>query len=250
VLRFRCFVLAGVALFVGLLGGVAARGVEPEGARAGGSPSEAARVAARPRVLILGDSISLGYTPLVKKALEAEAEVLRPAENCQHTGQGLKRIDVWLGDGKWDVIHFNFGIWDTHLLDAKGNLVYPEPAEQGALKQRHTTEEYRKNLAQLIEKLEATGATLVWASTTPITSRKGERFEAIKQLNAAAAETAKAHKIEVDDLYEFVMPNADKWLAGDHVHFYGEANKQLADQVSKSIRAALAKREAAKAGGK
>ena len=49
-------------------------------------------------MLILGDSISLGYTPPVRKLLTSMAEVLRPAENCQHTAYGLKRIDAWLGN--------------------------------------------------------------------------------------------------------------------------------------------------------
>jgi hypothetical protein len=220
-----------LAAAVGLLvsfGGVVACATGPEGAR--------------PRVLIIGDSISLGYTPLVKQKLAGTAEVLRPNENCQHTAHGLKQIDAWLGDGKWDVIHFNFGIWDSHLIGPKGNLVWPEPAEIGENKQRRTPEEYQRNLTALVAKMKATGATVIWASTTPVTSRTGERFEAIKKLNAAAAEVAAAEKLEVNDLYEFVMPNAEKWLGGDKVHFSAEGNKQLADKVSASIAQALAKR--------
>lgn len=225
-----------LALVASFYSSAAVRGAEP-------APS-------KPRVLILGDSISLGYTPLVKNNLAAVAEVLRPNENCQHTGYGLKNIDKWLGDTKWDVIHFNFGIWDTHLLGPKGNLVFPEPDELGDLKQRHSPEEYRKNLTQLVEKMQKSGATVIWASTTPITSRKGARFEAIKQLNAVAAEVAAAHKLETNDLYAFVMPHADEWLKGDHVHFFGEGNKQLAERVTESIRQALAKRSAAENTGK
>lgn len=223
----KFFVAAAVALLVSL-GGVAACATGPE--------------AKGPRVLIIGDSISLGYTPLVKQKLAGVADVLRPNDNCQHTAYGLKHIDAWLGDGKWDVIHFNFGIWDSHLIGPKGNLVWPEPAELGPNKQRHTTAEYKQNFAALVAKMKATGATVIWASTTPVMSRTGERFEAIKKLNAAAAETAAAEKLEVNDLYEFVMPNAEKWLAGDKVHFSGEGNKQLAEKVSASIAQALAKR--------
>jgi len=233
---FKLFLPIVASLLATYFGDATARGAEPD--------------KARPRVLILGDSISLGYTPLVKKKLEEVADVQRPNDNCQHTAYGLKNIDKWLGDGKWDVIHFNWGIWDTHLLGPKGNLVFPEPAEMGELRQRYSPEEYRRNLTLLVTKMKAAGATLIWASTTPITSRKGERFEAIKQLNAAAAEVAAAHKIEVNDLYGFVIPNADKWLAGDQVHFHGDGNKQLADRVSESILKALAKRSEAKAGGK
>lgn len=233
---FKFVLSLAIGLVVGTFSDKPIRGAEP--------------ASSKPRVLIIGDSISLGYTPLVKNDLKDVAEVLRPNENCQHTGHGVKQIDVWLGDGKWDVIHFNFGIWDTHLLGPKGNLVFPEPAEMGELRQRHTPEEYRKNLTAIVAKLKATGATVIWASTTPITSRKGERFEAIKKLNGVAAEIAAANQLETNDLYDFVMPHAAEWLQGDHVHFYGEANKQLARRVTESIRQALVKRAEAKTAGK
>ena len=56
-----------------------------------------------PSVLILGDSISIGYTPLVRELLAGEARVVRPmknekaAENCAHTAYGLERLDAWNG---------------------------------------------------------------------------------------------------------------------------------------------------------
>lgn len=84
------------------------------------SPSDSVNL---PSVLIIGDSISIGYTDPVRNNLKGIANVFRPPENCQHTGHGLANIKSWLGTGKWDVIHFNFGIWDTHLLDSKGNLL-------------------------------------------------------------------------------------------------------------------------------
>jgi len=41
----------------------------------------------------------------------------------------LKNIEVWLGDGKWDVIHFNFGIHDraTPLPDYTQRLGWIAP---------------------------------------------------------------------------------------------------------------------------
>ena len=65
-----------------------------------------------PRVLLIGDSVSRAYTRTVRKELRGIANVHRAPANCGPTSTGLKKIDVWLGDGKWDVIHFNFGIHD------------------------------------------------------------------------------------------------------------------------------------------
>lgn len=193
-----------------------------------------------PRVLILGDSISLGYTEPVRKILQGRAVVLRPNVNCQHTGYGLAEIKNWLGDGRWDVIHFNWGIWDTHMLNAKGELVRDDT--QPNLHIRHTPEQYRENLTKLVAVMEKTGAKLIWASTTPIMSRKGERFEDIVKLNAVAQEVIKDKPIATDDLYEAVLPNAKDWLSGDQVHFNVKGNEQLAKRVSDSILQALEKK--------
>jgi acyl-CoA thioesterase-1 len=186
-----------------------------------------------PKVLILGDSISLGYTPVVRKLLEGKAEVLRPRENCQHTATGLAKIKGWLGDEKWDVIHFNWGIWDTHMLDEKGQIVREE--EQPGLRQRHSPEQYRKNLAELVVTMKATGAKLIFATTTPIMRRKGERFEAIPTLNAEAAAIMKEHGVAINDLYEFVLPHAAEWQGTDRVHFNPAGNEQLGKRVSEAI---------------
>lgn len=99
-----------------------------------------------PRVLLIGDSVSRGYTLAARKALAGRANVHRAPENCGPTSNGLKKLDVWLGGGKWDVIHFNFGIHDRAT----------KPAD------------YEQHLEAIVTRLKATGARVIWASTTPI----------------------------------------------------------------------------------
>lgn len=189
-----------------------------------------------PRVLIIGDSISIGYTDPVRKALRDKAEVCRPPENCQHTGHGLARMKAWLGTNKWDVIHFNFGIWDTHMLDPAGKLVRENNVPtRDDLRIRYSPDQYRTNLTRIVEMLQATGASLVWASTTPIMSRTGKRFEDIKTLNRVAGEIMRSRNIPVNDLYEFVLPNAKDWQNADQVHFNKAGNEKLAGRVSGAI---------------
>ena len=103
-------------------------------------------VAGLPKVLLIGDSVSRGYTQAVRKALAGKANVHRAPENCGPTANGLKKIDIWLGEEKWDVIHFNFGIHDRNT----------------------PLTEYGARLEQLVQRMAKTGAKLVWASTTPI----------------------------------------------------------------------------------
>jgi hypothetical protein len=48
-----------------------------------------------PRVLLIGDAISIGYTVLVRKALAGKTNVHRIPENGAHTVNRLKKIDSW-----------------------------------------------------------------------------------------------------------------------------------------------------------
>lgn len=193
-----------------------------------------------PKVLILGDSISLGYTASVRKHLTGKAEVSRPNENCQHTGYGLTRIKTWLGEEKWDVIHFNWGIWDTHMLDAQNRLVRDET--KGELHIRHTPKQYGENLTKLVEAMEKTGAKLIWASTTPIMSRDGARFDDIKKLNTVAEEIMKERKIAINDLYANALPNVKEWQSADKVHFSAQGSDKLGKMVADRILEVLQKK--------
>src|SRR6516225_9420353 len=69
-----------------------------------------------PRVLLIGDSISIGYTQPVRDLLKDKANVHRIPANGGPTKNGIANIDKWLGDGHWDVIHFNWGIHDLKFM--------------------------------------------------------------------------------------------------------------------------------------
>ena len=198
-------------------------------------------VTSLPKVLIIGDSISLGYTPVVQNLLQGVADVSHPHGNCQFTGNGLKNIKHWLGTQQWDVIHFNFGIWDTHLLDANGTMLTKEPGPQPppGTHLRYTPEEYRMNLTKLVEILEGTGARLIWASTTLVTARKGQRFNDIITNNINAAAIMQAHHIAIDDLYAFVLPQVAAWQNSDGCHFDKTGSAEIGKQVATSIQQAL-----------
>src|SRR5260370_23689304 len=77
-----------------------------------------------PRVLIIGDSISMYYTPEVRRLLSGRANVYRVPDNGKSTMYGLKNIEDWLGDGNWAVIHFNFGLHDIVVMPT-GSIRFP-----------------------------------------------------------------------------------------------------------------------------
>ena len=191
-----------------------------------------------PRVLLIGDSISIGYTVPVRQMLEGKANVHRPLTNCGPTSKGVVEIEKWLGDGKWDVIHFNWGLHDLKYLGPNGeNLADPTKASS---KQQVPPEQYEANLRKLVERLKKTDAKLIWRSTTPVPEgAKGRVVGDSAKYNAIAAKIMKEHDIPIDDQYAFALPRLKEIQRPANVHFTTEGSKQLAKQAVEAIFKAL-----------
>ncbi|MEO8497552.1 MAG: SGNH/GDSL hydrolase family protein [Planctomycetota bacterium] len=191
-----------------------------------------------PRVLLIGDSISIGYTLAVRDELKGKANVHRPSTNCGPTILGIKQIDSWLGDQKWDVIHFNWGLHDLKYMGPDGtNLADPKDAGSH---QQVPIDEYEKHLQTLVARMKQTGAKLIWCSTTPVPDGSAGRVvgDAVKY-NEAAAKVMKDNDVAIDDLYAFAKPQLAEIQLKANVHFSPEGSKILAKQVASSITAAL-----------
>jgi hypothetical protein len=195
-----------------------------------------------PNVLILGDSISMGYTPVVKRLLAGKANVQRPIDNCNDTGAGLRNIDRWLGTQKWAVIQFNWGLHDFCYRD-------PYAAKADAHDKVHGVitvppDQYEKNLELLVTRLEKTGAKLVWASTTVVPEGDSGRFVGDdKKYNDIAARVMQRHGIPTDDLYALTVSFHGAFSAGPgNVHYnnagYTAIGRQVAGAVEKALAAA------------
>ena len=175
-----------------------------------------------PRVLLIGDSVSRGYTQAVRKELAGKVNVHRAPANCGPTASGLKNLDAWLGDPakKWDAIHFNFGIHNRATAP----------------------EVYEKELDELVRRLEASGAKLVWASTTPIppeTKDGAAAAAAIVEKNKIAARVMQKHGVVIDDLYAWMLPDLAKFQNPKDVHFTAAGYDRLAQRVARVIETAL-----------
>ena len=187
---------------------------------------------ALPRVLLIGDSISIGYTLPVQKVLAGKANVHRAPTNCGPTTTGLAQLDRWLGDGRWDVIHFNFGLHDLKLIDGKHQV---------------PIDAYERNLRELAGRLKQTGATLIWCTTTPVPKGAGSpprNVDDVPAYNAAARKVMEENRLEIDDLYGFALPRVAQIQRPANVHFTAEGSKVLAEQVAASIQQALKHRAA------
>lgn len=193
-----------------------------------------------PNVLIIGDSISMGYTGPVKKLLKGKANVSRPPCNCADSGTGAINIQAWVGTQKWDIIHFNFGIHDTHYL--KNGQIVAHGSKDKDVRRRFLTEQHVENLSKIVATLKKTGATLIWASTTPYVSYGEDTKLLLEKNNKAAKELMTKEGVTVNDLYNLALPNLKEWQSGDGCHFTALGYEQLANQVASTMSNALSKK--------
>lgn len=181
-----------------------------------------------PRVLLIGDSISMGYTLGVRARLAGVANVHRILENGGPTIRGIEKIDRWLGDQQWDVVHFNFGLHDLKRDDGMSRQVSPE--------------EYEKNLRIITRKIKARAKRVIWASTTPVPEGKTSppRTPAdVPLYNEIAVRVMQDEGVEINDLYSLALPNLKEWQRPVNVHFFEKGSEALADRVAEVIRKSL-----------
>ncbi len=184
-----------------------------------------------PRVLLIGDSISIGYTAATRKLLAGKANLHRISENGGPTTNGTGKIMKWLGASKWDVIHFNWGLHDLKFMPDGKRQVGPE--------------DYEKHLRALVKQMQSTGAQLIWCSTTPVPEGKlspARLNTDVLAYNAIAKKVMDENKISIDDLYAHAQAGPlSKIQIPVNVHFTPAGSEYLAKQVTASIEAALKK---------
>jgi acyl-CoA thioesterase-1 len=117
--------------------------------------------------------------------------------------------------------------------DSGRNSNDPSHPQQSNLKQ------YDANLRLIVAKLKATGAKLIFATTTPYPDNPGGPLRRANQplkYNKVALKIMKENGIDVNDLHGFTLPRMDELLLPNNVHFRPEANLELAKKVAKSIK--------------
>ena len=189
-----------------------------------------ADVAGLPRVLLIGDSISIGYTLPVRQELAGKANVHRIPTNGGPTKNGTANLAKWLGEGKWDVIHFNFGLHDLKIMEGGKRQVEPE--------------DYERNLRSLVAELRKTGARLIFATTTPVPEGKlnpPRNFGDVATYNRIALKVMQENGVAIDDLNAAITPDLAKLQKPHDVHFTAEGYAALGQAVVQSLQKELGK---------
>ena len=180
-------------------------------------------------VLIIGDSISIGYTPFIQKALAPGINVVHNPGNGGSTERGLDSIPSWVGARTWKVILFNFGLHDlvrkdsTNKYDVRGKISVP-------------VETYKENLNRIVSLLKPTKATLIFVNTTMVPENSSGRMVADPAIyNAAALEVMTKNGIPVIDLYTASLTIHPENSKPGNVHYTDKGYELLAAPLIKSI---------------
>ncbi|MFZ9936911.1 MAG: SGNH/GDSL hydrolase family protein [Luteolibacter sp.] len=160
-----------------------------------------------PRVLFLGDPTQQPIIQAAKKELAGKADVHSPPSgNANDSGTALAHIDKLLGDKPWDIIYFSYGIGDLFHKDPATKDIRIMNKDAGGVRVS-TPEQYEKNLDALVQRLKATKAKLIWASTIPLNGGHDSLFERDSEIeyNAIAARVMARHQVPVIDLHAHII---------------------------------------------
>lgn len=179
------------------------------------------------QVLLIGDSIRMGYCEAVKKALNDRAEVIFPSENCMSSQYIIMRLIYWCNRCKKEdvaVVHLNCGQWDAGHFNGT-----PEPLT--------SLEEYRKNLRMIVWTLRNffPEAQIMLATTTPMNPVHPETInprttQEIMEYNRVIKELAAEQGLPVNDLFEESKDWGEEFYL-DYCHMTEEGYQRLANKV-------------------
>lgn len=186
------------------------------------------------KILLIGDSIRMGYDKYVAAALEGSAEVYYPKENCRFTPYVLRYLHVWVGESNFgedtDCVHWNAGLWDCLNFFEDGPMVPIEMYEQ-----------YLHRICRRIQRF-CPKAEVIFATSTPVNEAGYDKPKdvlrqnhIIEQYNAVAVNVVKQYGFHINDLYGFLKDKPLSWHS-DKTHYYTkDATCAITDQVVNTI---------------
>ena len=189
------------------------------------------------RVLIIGDSISIGYTPFVQENLQDIAEVFHNPGNAKHTGYGLDSIESWIGDNEWDIIHFNWGLWDLCYRHPDSRVQGKRDKVNGEI--TYDIDDYSRNLDSIVSLMRReTEAELVFLSTTYVPENEaGRHMEDAIKYNNVAIRIMESNNVIINDIYNRSRVIHNEFGKGpDDVHYYPEGYRELGMEISKFLK--------------
>jgi hypothetical protein len=187
----------------------------------------------KPKILIIGDSISIGYTPFVVNYFSERAIVKHNPGNAQHTATGLNKVKEWIGDEDWDVIQFNWGLWDLCYRDPNSKVQGSRDKVNGKI--TYSLEDYERNLERIVKSIqEASSAQLIFVTTSYVPEHEAGRFlKDAQKYNKVAKRIMKKYNVTVNDIYKRSKSIHKEFGKGtDDVHYIEKGYEKLSVEIS------------------
>ena len=192
------------------------------------------------KVLLLGDSIRMGYQRFVKEELADEYEVIFSAENGRFAAFTMWQVNQMFKHNDYiALVQWNNGYWERNI----------EAPMQTAM---HPVDEYVYFLRRIAEYIKAQNAKIIFATSTPIlkagtapdlTGTAGSlnfKNEWVTEYNAAAKKLMKELDIPVNDLYELLYDESkNHYKCEDRLHLSEEGSRRCAKRIAELIRKEL-----------
>jgi lysophospholipase L1-like esterase len=182
-------------------------------------------------IALIGDSIRLYSEPFVRDCLPSRFRLRSPSVNCKSSHHVAAGIREWVPPGSADIVHINCGLHD----------VRHDPGQRRPVS---TPEEYLANLGRVFDHLAGTGASVIWATTTPVDEAMHGGMEAprwhqadIVAYNRLSVDLARGFGFQVNDLHRRLSETAGGLLMPDGVHFNHAGNRLIGKLVAAAIEA-------------
>ena len=163
------------------------------------------------KVMLIGDSIRLGYQDRVRQMLDGRAVLCAPEENCRFSAYTLFNLQPWMPDNDFDVVHWNNGQWDTCYM-SDGRIHTPLAT-------------YLEIQKRIVEILRRKARRLVFATTTPVHADQyekaainGRKNVDIEAYNRAAVKELSALGVEINDIHAALAGSVTTYISEDKVH--------------------------------
>ena len=198
-----------------------------------------------PRLLLIGDSISVHYAPYLEDCLRGRFTLL----NREGAAAALADLDVPLGANWGDSSRILERLRSTGLLEAaRADLALVNCGLHDIKRLTPTAacqvplDNYRENLEQIADLFERAKTPVTWVTTTPVDDerharlmKKFARFERdVLAYNEAAEAVMRRRGVPVIDLHGFTKQLGPD-IFDDHVHFTPEVRNKQARRLADGL---------------
>ena len=98
-------------------------------------------------------------------------------------------------------------------------------------------DDYLADMKRVYARMKATGAKIIFATSTPTSPYDGDRRqEDIAEYNRAMTDWLSDKDVEINDLYSFLKPHVFEYISDDRVHLNKYGVREVGNKVVEVIK--------------